>query len=61
VKGFGSSWDLVREPLVYWSAWALVLSLAGATVMRVSLGWRGNGGVIYILVWRCSGVGGEPF
>jgi hypothetical protein len=27
-----SSWSSERAPLVYWSAWELVLSLAGETV-----------------------------
>lgn len=35
VKGFGSSWFLSSEPLVYCSAWQFVLSFAGATAYQV--------------------------
>lgn len=42
VKGeVGSSWERVREPFVYCSAWELVLSFAGATLGVVVSGMEG--------------------
>jgi hypothetical protein len=56
VKGLGSSWVRLRESCVYWSAWELVLSFAGATVRAVSVAgawiWVGKLGFVWVLGGR---------
>jgi hypothetical protein len=41
----GSSWESSREPLIYWSAWELVLSFAGATIVCLLVAAWCDGGV----------------
>lgn len=62
MKGLGSSWFRSKEPLVYCSAWAFVLSSAGATAnIGLEVGCLSGGWLIYISFLKHFVVDVRPF